>query len=99
MKNKIVTLELALARLRLATAVSFRLTKFDVIFGGGEANVAVSLANYGHESCFVSKLPAHESVKLPSTHCAVMVLTHNTLYAVATASTIARPVRPCVLRR
>ena len=29
-------------------------------FGGGEANVAVSLANYGHHACFVSKLPAHE---------------------------------------
>lgn len=28
--------------------------------GGGEANVAVSLANYGHEALFVSKVPAHE---------------------------------------
>ena len=28
-------------------------------FGGGEANVAVSLANYGMDSAFVSKLPAH----------------------------------------
>ncbi len=26
-------------------------------FGGGEANVAVSLANYGHEAYFVTKLP------------------------------------------
>ncbi len=33
---------------------------FDVCYGGGEANVAVSLANYGHEAYFVSKLPAHE---------------------------------------
>ena len=33
---------------------------FDVVYGGGEANVAVSLANYGHESFFVTKLPAHE---------------------------------------
>lgn len=31
-----------------------------VIPGGGEANVAVSLANYGHRSCYVTKLPAHE---------------------------------------
>lgn len=30
---------------------------FDVNYGGGEANVAVSLANYGHEAYFVSKLP------------------------------------------
>ena len=28
-------------------------------FGGGEANVAVSLANYGIDAAFVSKLPAH----------------------------------------
>ncbi len=28
-------------------------------FGGGEANVAVSLANYGMDAYFVSKLPAH----------------------------------------
>ena len=28
-------------------------------FGGGEANVAVSLANYGVDTAFVTKLPAH----------------------------------------
>ena len=28
-------------------------------FGGGEANVAVSLANYGLDSVYVTKLPAH----------------------------------------
>ncbi len=28
-------------------------------FGGGEANVAVSLANYGMDATFVTKLPAH----------------------------------------
>ena len=33
---------------------------FDVVYGGGEANVAVSCANYGHEAYFVTKLPAHE---------------------------------------
>ena len=33
---------------------------FDVVYGGGEANVAVSCANYGHEAYFVSKLPKHE---------------------------------------
>jgi len=33
---------------------------FRIIPGGGEANVAVSLANYGEEVAFVSKLPAHE---------------------------------------
>ena len=29
-------------------------------YGGGEANVAVSLANYGHCACFVTKLPKNE---------------------------------------
>lgn len=33
---------------------------FRVIPGGGEANVAVSVANYGHDAYFVSKLPKHE---------------------------------------
>ncbi|MDD4000310.1 MAG: sugar kinase [Bacilli bacterium] len=33
---------------------------FDVVYGGGEANVSVSLANYGHHSFFVTKLPKHE---------------------------------------
>ena len=28
-------------------------------FGGGEANVAVSLANYGMDVAYVTKLPAH----------------------------------------
>ena len=30
---------------------------FNVIYGGGEANVAVSLANYGIEACYLTKLP------------------------------------------
>ncbi len=28
-------------------------------FGGGEANVAVSLANYGMDAVYVTKLPTH----------------------------------------
>jgi len=34
--------------------------KFEVSVAGGEANVAVSLANYGMDAAFVSKVPAHE---------------------------------------
>ncbi|MBQ8323472.1 MAG: sugar kinase [Clostridia bacterium] len=34
--------------------------KYQATFGGAEANVAVSLANYGLDAAFVSKLPAHE---------------------------------------
>ena len=30
-------------------------------FGGGEANVAVSLANYGLDAAYVTKVPAHEA--------------------------------------
>ncbi|MDD4184800.1 MAG: sugar kinase [Candidatus Izemoplasmatales bacterium] len=33
---------------------------FDAVYGGGEANVAVSLANYGHDAYFVSKVPLNE---------------------------------------
>ena len=34
--------------------------KFEASYAGGEANVAVSLANYGLDAAFVSKVPAHE---------------------------------------
>lgn len=33
---------------------------FGAAYGGGEANVAVSLANYGIDAGFVTKLPSHE---------------------------------------
>ena len=34
--------------------------KYEATFGGAEANVAVSLANYGTDCAFVTKLPSHE---------------------------------------
>lgn len=34
--------------------------EFSVVYGGAEANVAVSLANYGKNSYFVTKVPKHE---------------------------------------
>ena len=49
--------------LRLSSAGNSRFVQcqqFDACYGGGEANVAISLANYGHEAYFVSKVPAHE---------------------------------------
>ena len=49
--------------LRLSTEGNSRFVQaisFDACYGGGEANVAVSLANYGHDAYFVSKVPAHE---------------------------------------
>lgn len=33
---------------------------FGATYGGGEANVAVSLANFGMDAAFVTKLPGHE---------------------------------------
>jgi len=59
--KKIVTLGEIM--LRLSTPGYSRFVQsnaFDVVYGGGEANVAVSLANYGLETYFVSKLPQHE---------------------------------------
>ena len=49
--------------LRLAPEGYYRFVqadKFGATYGGGEANVAVSLANYGMDAAFVTKLPAHE---------------------------------------
>ena len=34
--------------------------KFNVTFGGAEANVSVALANWGLDTAFISKLPSHE---------------------------------------
>jgi len=48
--------------LRLAPNGYYRFFQNDQMqatFGGGEANVAVSLANYGMDAAFVTKLPAH----------------------------------------
>lgn len=38
----------------------FQANKYEATYGGAEANVAVSLANYGVDVDFVSKLPSHE---------------------------------------
>ncbi len=49
--------------LRLSTPGYERFSQarsFNVNFGGGEANVAVSLANYGIESEFITRLPNNE---------------------------------------
>lgn len=49
--------------LRLAPEGYYRFVqaeKYGATYGGGEANVAVSLANYGLDAAFVTKLPTHE---------------------------------------
>lgn len=58
---KVVTMGEIMLRLSPAGNTRFvQADSFDVIYGGGEANVAVSCANYGHEAYFVTKLPTHE---------------------------------------
>src|SRR5512133_2623548 len=61
MNNKIVTFGEIM--LRLATPDHQRFTQsnsFCVSFGGGEANVAVSLANFGMNAEFVTCLPDND---------------------------------------
>lgn len=59
--KKIVTMGEIMARLSPKNNLRFtQADHFEVVYGGGEANVAVSLANYGHETTFITKLPKHE---------------------------------------
>jgi len=61
MKNKIITFGEIM--LRLATPEHQRFTQATFLgatFGGGEANVAVSLANYGLKTEYVTRLPEND---------------------------------------
>ncbi|HAS92363.1 MAG TPA: sugar kinase [Sedimentibacter sp.] len=59
--KKVVTLGEIMLRLSTPQFQRFvQADSFDVVYGGGEANVAVSLANYGYDSYYVSKLPKNE---------------------------------------
>lgn len=61
MSKKVVTFGEIM--LRLAPEGYYRFVQaesYGATYGGGEANVAVSLANYGMDASFVTKLPAHE---------------------------------------
>ena len=61
MSKKVVTFGEIM--LRLAPEGYYRFVQaesFGATYGGGEANVAVSLANYGYDAKFVTKLPKHE---------------------------------------
>ena len=52
--------------LRLSTPGYLRFgqaRQFDATFGGGEANVAVSLANYGVDAKFITRLPENDIAK------------------------------------
>lgn len=60
MSKKVVTMGEIMLRLSTQQERFVQANKFDIIYGGGEANVAVSLANYGYDAYFVTKLPKHE---------------------------------------
>ena len=60
-KDKVVTFGELMLRLAPEGYLRFvQADKLGATYGGGEANVAVSLANYGHDAHFVTKLPKHE---------------------------------------
>ncbi|GET33432.1 2-dehydro-3-deoxygluconokinase [Prolixibacter bellariivorans] len=61
MDNKVVTFGEIMLRLATPGYLRFSQAKeFTATFGGGEANVAVSLANYGISVDFVSRLPKND---------------------------------------
>ena len=67
---KVVTMGEIMLRLSTPGYEKFiQADEFDVCYGGGEANVAVSLANYGHDAEFVTAVP-----KNPIGDCAVAAL-------------------------
>jgi 2-dehydro-3-deoxygluconokinase len=60
-KNKVVTFGEIMLRLSTPGYERFsQATQFDINYGGGEANVAVSLANYGIPVEFVTRLPKND---------------------------------------
>lgn len=67
---KVVTMGEIMLRLSTPGYQKFiQADEFDACYGGGEANVAVSLANYGHDAEFITKVPAN-----PIGECAVAAL-------------------------
>jgi 2-dehydro-3-deoxygluconokinase len=61
MTKKVVTFGEIMMRLSPPGFLRFgQAQSFDVIFGGGESNVAVSLANYGIPADFVTRLPHND---------------------------------------
>ncbi len=61
MKNRVVTFGEVMMRLNPEGYLRFvQADSFEATYAGGEANVAVSLANYGIDAAFVTKVPSHE---------------------------------------
>lgn len=78
MSKKVVTLGEIMLRLSTPDFKRFvQADTFDITYGGGEANVAAALCNYGLNGTFVTKVPNNPSAKAPSTTCVVMGWIHN----------------------
>ena len=61
MSKKVITLGEIMLRLSTPNHEKFiQADEFDINYGGGEANVAVSLANYGYDAEFVTAVPDNE---------------------------------------
>ncbi len=61
MAKRVVTFGEIMLRLQPDNYLRFvQVDHYEATYGGGEANVSVSLANYGLDSRYVTKLPAHE---------------------------------------
>jgi 2-dehydro-3-deoxygluconokinase len=59
--SKVITFGEIMMRLNPEGYLRFlQADKFEATYAGGEANVAVSLCNYGMDAAFVSKVPTHE---------------------------------------
>jgi len=59
--SKVVTFGEIMLRLAPQGFLRFsQANNFDVVYGGGESNVAVSLANYGVSVDFVTRLPKND---------------------------------------
>ena len=61
MDKKVITFGEIMLRLATPDYLRFNQTnQLNATFGGGEANVAVSLANYGIDTEFVTRLPKND---------------------------------------
>ena len=59
--KKVVTFGEIMLRLSPASNLRFsQVNSFDAVYGGGESNVAVSLANFGIPVEFVTRLPKND---------------------------------------
>ena len=68
--KKVVTMGEIMLRLSTPGFQKFiQSSSFDINYGGGESNVSVSLANYGHDAAFVTKVPDN-----PIGDCAIAAL-------------------------